>query len=185
VIEKVLFEDIVATTNARPSSISVLKPLLWLVGTSKPFEPNVERISRTLGVSKPTLYGYLEYLERSGLIAGIMPYARGHKLARKPARLYIHNTNLLKVIGGHIRIDDPLGTVRETFFQHQVRSAGYRVSIPKKADFFVEDRHVFEIGGKSKEKKQIKGEKDAYVVRDDIEVGHGNMIPLWLFGFLY
>ena len=70
------------------------------------------------------------------------------------SRLYIHNTNLLKVIGGHIRIDDPLGTVRETFFQHQVRSAGYRVSIPKKADFFVEDRHVFEIGGNQKKKSR-------------------------------
>ena len=27
--------------------------------------------------------------------------------------------------------------------------------------------------------------KDSYVVNDDEEVGFGNKIPLWLFGFLY
>ncbi|MBW1678131.1 MAG: ATP-binding protein [Deltaproteobacteria bacterium] len=185
VIEKVLFEDIVATTNARASAIYVLKRILWLVATSQPFEPNVERISRSLGVSKPTLYGYLEYLERSGLIAGIMPSARGHKLIRKPAKLYIDNTNLLKAIGAQVGIDDPRGTLRETFFQHQIRSAGYRVSVPPKADFLVEDKYVMEIGGRSKGGKQIAGKKQSYVVRDDIEMGYGNVIPLWLFGFLY
>jgi len=185
IIEKILFEDIVAATNARASSIYVLKRILWLVATSQPFEPNVEKISRSLGISKPTLYGYLEYLERAGLIAGVMPYARGHKLIRKPAKLYIDNTNLLKAIGEEVRANDPLGTLRESFFQHQIRSAGYRISVPPKADFLVEDKYVIEIGGKSKGKKQIKEQNDAYIVRDDIEVGYGNVIPLWLFGFLY
>jgi len=185
IIEKILFEDIVVTANVRASSIYVLKRMLWLVATSQPFEPNVERISRSLGVSKPTLYGYLEYLERSELVTGIMPYARGHKLIRKPAKLYIDNTNLLKAIGGEIRTDDPTGTVRETFFQHQIRSAGYKISVPPKGDFLLEERYFVEIGGRSKGKKQITGQQQGYVVRDGIEVGYGNVIPLWLFGFLY
>ena len=185
IIEKILFEDIVATTNTRASSVFILKRFLWLVATSQPFEPNMERISRSLGVSKPTLYGYLEYLERSGLIAKVMPYGRGHRLVRKPAKLYIDNTNLLKAISAEIRVDDPRGTLRETFFQHQLKSAGYRVSIPAMSDFLVEDKYTIEIGGRSKGKKQIRGQKNAYVVRDDIEIGYGNVIPLWLFGFLY
>ena len=185
ITEKILFEDIVAATNARASSIYVLKRILWLVATSQPFVPNMEKISGSLGVSRPTLYGYLEYLEKSGLVAGVMPHARGHKLVRKPAKLYIDNANLLKATGGEIRSDDPRGTLRETFFQHQVRSAGYRISVPPAADFLVEDRYVIEVGGRSKGKRQITGQKHGYVVRDDTEVGHGNVIPLWLFGFLY
>jgi len=42
-----------------------------------------------------------------------------------------------------------------------------------------------EIGGKNKSYKQIKDVEHSYVVADDIEVGFGNKIPLWLFGFLY
>lgn len=38
---------------------------------------------------------------------------------------------------------------------------------------------------KEKGKKQIEGLTDAYVVRDDIEYGYGNVIPLWAFGLNY
>jgi len=43
----------------------------------------------------------------------------------------------------------------------------------------------FKIGGKSKKKNQIAGIRNAFVVQDDIEYGHTNVVPLWLFGFLY
>jgi len=78
-----------------------------------------------------------------------------------------------------------LGAVRETFFAHQTKSAGMNVHIPTKGDFLVEDMYLFEIGGKGKGKAQIRDTPNAFVVRDDIEVGSGNIIPLWLFGFLY
>ena len=45
--------------------------------------------------------------------------------------------------------------------------------------------YVFEIGGASKDAKQLKGNKNSYVVNDDVEIGFDNKIPLWLFGFLY
>ena len=185
IIEKVLFEDILVTSGVKPSSIPIFKRILWLVATSQPFEPNMERISRSLGISRPALYGYMEYLERSCLLANIMPCAKGHRLVRKPAKVYIDNTNLLKAIGREISPEDPVGTVRETFFQNQIRSAGYRLCVPSKGDFVVEERYVFEIGGKSKGKHQVAGITDAYIIRDDIEVGFSNVIPLWLFGFLY
>ena len=28
-------------------------------------------------------------------------------------------------------------------------------------------------------------QKNSFVVSDDMEIGHGNKIPLWLFGLLY
>jgi hypothetical protein len=44
---------------------------------------------------------------------------------------------------------------------------------------------LFEVGGKNKGFKQIKDMSNSFVVADDIEVGSGAKIPLWLFGFLY
>lgn len=44
---------------------------------------------------------------------------------------------------------------------------------------------TFEVYGKSKGFSQMAGLPNSFVVTDDTAVGHGNKIPLWLFGFLY
>ena len=54
-----------------------------------------------------------------------------------------------------------------------------------RGDFLVDEKYIFEIGGKNKSFKQIKDMDNSFVVADDIEIGFGNKIPLWLFGFLY
>ena len=57
---------------------------------------------------------------------------------------------------------------------------------PKPGGFSgVKKIYFFEIGGRSRGKGRIKDRENAFVARDDIEVGFGNVIPLWLFGFLY
>ena len=185
IIEKILYEDIATTSGIKASNIAILKRILWLVATSQPFEPNIENISKHLGVSKPTVYSYLDYLERAGLLSGIMPEGSGSKLVRKPARLYLKNTNLLRATAGALSSEDPAGAVRETFMQHQLISSGLRVRVPQRADFLVEDKYLFEVGRRSKRKHQITGKENAYIVKDDIDIGFGNVIPLWLFGFLY
>jgi len=35
------------------------------------------------------------------------------------------------------------------------------------------------------ENMKVKNNPDLYYAIDKVEVGEGNMIPLWLFGFLY
>jgi uncharacterized protein len=57
--------------------------------------------------------------------------------------------------------------------------------LPKKGDFIVEGKFVFEVGGRNKTTQQIADLPEAFIVQDDIEVGYRNRIPLWLFGFLY
>ena len=74
--------------------------------------------------------------------------------------------------------------IRETFFFNQV-NVKYNVNASKEADFLVADKYTFEIGGKSKQTKQIQDVQNAYVVKDNIEIGSDNIIPLWMFGFLY
>jgi len=61
----------------------------------------------------------------------------------------------------------------------------HHITIPKKGDFLVNEKYIFEIGGKKKSFKQIKDIENSYVIADNIEIGNGNKIPLWLFGFLY
>ena len=77
-----------------------------------------------------------------------------------------------------------IGTVRETFFLNQL-SAKHKVTYPKSGDFMVNDKYIFEVGGKNKSYKQIAGVKNSFIAADGIEYGFKNKIPLWLFGFLY
>jgi hypothetical protein len=49
----------------------------------------------------------------------------------------------------------------------------------------VDGRLLFEIGGAKKRFTQIKDIEGSFVASDGIELGIGNRIPLWLFGFLY
>lgn len=185
VIEKVLYEDIPSAIGIRMASVPVLKRILWLLATSQPFTPNIEKMSRDLKVSKEYLYTYMDSLERAGLIIGLLPAETGYRLVRKPSKIYMENTNLLRAVAGDVGMSTQVGAVREAFFAHQVRSAGLHITIPTRGDFLVERKFLFEIGGKAKKRKQIKEAQDAYVVRDDIEVGFDRDIPLWLFGFLY
>jgi hypothetical protein len=74
--------------------------------------------------------------------------------------------------------------MRETFFYSQL-SPLYTVHSASKGDFIANGAYLFEVGGKNKGKKQISGVQHAYIAADDIEIGFGNKIPLWLFGFLY
>ena len=77
-----------------------------------------------------------------------------------------------------------MGTIRETFFS-SLLSYPHTLNYPKQGDFIVDEHYTFEVGGKTKDNKQIKELQNAYIVADDIEIGAGNKIPLWLFGFLY
>lgn len=185
VLEKVLYEDIPTVTGVKTANVPVLKRILWLIATSQPFVPNIERMSRDLGISKEYVYTYLDSLERAGLVSGFLRSETGYRLVRKPSKIYLENTNLLRAVAGDIGGKDHVGAVRETYFAHQMKSAGMNVRIPPQGDFLVEEKYLFEIGGKRKRKKQLQGSENAFVVKDDIEVGSGNVIPLWLFGFLY
>jgi hypothetical protein len=97
----------------------------------------------------------------------------------KPEKIYLNNPNL------HFAYCDnkEIGTLREVFFASMIE--GYSTVVPKQGDFLVEDKYIVEVGGKGKKYKQIKDLNNSFVVADNIEIGSGNKIPLWLFGFLY
>jgi uncharacterized protein len=185
VIEKTLYEDLSLAEGRRAGGVRVMKKLLWLVATSPPMQLCIESVARDVGVSRPTIYDYLAVLERAGLLTTVPPPGNGARLVRKGSKIFLDNTNLLWAISQSLTKSDPLGSLRETFFVNQVCAAGLRIRVAACGDFIVDERHTFEIGGKGKGFGQLEETQNAFVVRDGQEVGHGRVVPLWLFGFLY
>ncbi len=99
----------------------------------------------------------------------------------KTSKVYTNNTNLITAL---LLNNYNLGNVRETFFVNQT-SQNANVNLHDEGDFIIDEKHIFEIGGKNKTKKQIRDLENAFIVKDDIEFGYGNVIPLWHFGMLY
>jgi len=139
------------------------------------------KLSEKIEVSRPTLLQFLDYLDKARLIMQLHSKAKGMSAMNKPEKIYLQNTNLIH----HISQDNSnIGNIRETFFMNQI-SETHKVSYTAQGDFLVDDKYTFEIGGKGKSQKQISGLENAFIVKDDIETGIMNIIPLWLFGFLF
>ena len=123
----------------------------------------------------------LDVLERAELISLLKTEKDKLKRMSAPENIYCDNVNLMRALVPRADI----GTLREMFFVNQLRAAGHTVSSPAKGDFLVDGEWLFEVGGKGKSFDQIKDMPKSYVAYDDVEIGSGNKIPLWLFGFLY
>jgi len=157
-----------------------LKKLLEVVCESKPFEVNYTKIAASSEISRVKLYDYISYLNDGQMLLLVDENVSGIKKISKPAKIYLNNTNLLYAYCD----ESEKGTIRETFFANQV-SSKFKLNVSKSGDFLVNKKYLFEIGGKNKSFTQIKDVQNAYVAADDMEIGFGNKIPLWLFGFLY
>ena len=157
-----------------------LKKLLEVLCESKPFEVNYTKIASMAEISRVKLYDYISYLADAQMIILIDEAIKGLKKINKPSKIYFNNTNLLYAYCQNSEI----GTIRETFFANQL-SSKYKINISKQGDFIIDEKYIFEIGGKNKGFKQIADLPNSFVASDDIKVGFKNKIPLWLFGFLY
>jgi len=163
-------------------TVSKLKKLVYLICESQPYTPNMSELLNRMGMNKQgykNLYRYLHYLDRAKIIRILRPKHKGDNIFSKPDKIYLNNTNLHYAYCNKREI----GTIREALFASMLE--GHSLSVHSKADFTADDKYVFEIGGKNKKRRQIKGEKSGFLVLDDIEIGVDNKIPLWLFGFLY
>ncbi len=181
VIAQTMESDIPLYMNAHVSVGRKLKQLLVVVAESVPFKPVMQKLADVTGVSRNYIQDYLLYMERAGMIAQLRDAAGGIRGLGKTEKLYLDNTNLIYALSPAGRAD--IGNVRETFFMNQLRVVGDVVSSPV-SDFLV-DGMTFEIGGRKKGHKQISGVDNGYIVKDDIESGYANVLPLWAFGLLY
>jgi predicted AAA+ superfamily ATPase len=142
----------------------------------------MQKLADVTAISRNDLPDYLIYMERAGMIAHLRDTTSGVRGLGKVEKLYLDNTNLIYALVPNASVAE-IGNVRETFFMNQMR-VRYEVRSSKVSDFQIGDL-VFEIGGKKKGQKQIESVEHGFVVKDDIESGYLNVIPLWAFGLTY
>ena len=179
-INAILEVDIPKFAELSISASEKLKTLLYIVAQSVPFKPNYSKIARDLDMHRNAVSDLMVWLDKADLINILRDDVEGYKLLGKVDKIYLNNPNLAYALSD----DEPnIGNIRETIFLAWLR-ATHKVTASSVSDFKV-GKYTFEVGGKKKGQHQIKDVEHAYVVKDDIEYGHLNEVPLWAFGLLY
>lgn len=180
VINQTMEVDIPTHLQANVSSGKKLKSLLMVVSKSVPFKPVMQRLAEATEISRNDIPNYLVYMERAGMITQLRNSTGGIRGLGKVEKLYLDNTNLIYALSPE---HADIGNVRKTFFMNQARVMN-DVTSSSISDFEINGK-TFEIGGRKKGQKQIENAEEGYIVKDDIESGYANIIPLWAFGLNY
>lgn len=180
-INQTLESDLPMTKKITPDIVIKLKKILSVIAQSAPFKPNIQKISERVEITRNSLVVYIRYLEDAGIIKQLFTDVSGIGSLQKPQKIYLDNSNLIYCLS---TLNSQIGTVRETFVINQLSKTNV-VTYPKTGDFLVNDKYLFEVGGKNKSKQQISGIENSFILADNIEIGFGEKIPVWLIGFLY
>ncbi len=180
IVNQTLETDVPVYAGMNVSTGRKLKQLLAIIAKSVPFKPNMTSIATALSASRNNITDYCLFIEEAGLITQLRNSTGGIKGLGKVDKIYLENTNL---IHGLADTNSNKGNIRETFFLNQLKVKQDVISSPV-ADFLV-SKYTFEVGGKNKGLKQIQGLENAFIVKDDIETGYLNTVPLWQFGLTY
>lgn len=180
IINQTLETDIPQFAEVNVSTGRKLKQLLAIIAKSVPFKPNISNIATMLNASRNSIADYCIYIEEAGFISQLRDATGGIRGLGKVDKIYLDNTNLIYSLGN---TDSDKGNVRETFFLNQMRVKHDVIASPI-SDFLINDI-TYEVGGKNKKQKQLQGIDKGYIVKDDIETGYKNTIPLWCFGLNY
>lgn len=172
--------DLPAVEDVTYQTIQKAKALLMIIAKNVPLEPNIQTLVNELETTRDLCLKLLYALDRACLLMLLNDEPKSYKHLVKPKKIYLGNTNLMYAFSPSADV----GTRRETFFMNQVGAVA-EVVMPKKGDFKVNGRYLFEVGGNAKTFDQIANIPDSYLAIDDIETGFGNRIPLWMFGMLY
>ncbi len=181
-INVIIDMDLMAIEQFNYSTTISIKRILAFIADSVPMKPNIAELSRKTGVSRDVLLKLISMLEQADVLMLLRETSSPMSYLTKPQKIYLHNSALNYSLS--LNREPEVGTVRETFFANQLQVQHAVTSHPK-CDFLIDNKYAFEIGGRNKTSKQIKGIEDSFVAMDNLEVGYRNIIPLWLFGFLY
>lgn len=155
-----------------------LKQLLYIATKDSSCNVNISKLSQEIGVSRATVLNYLYYMRNARLITLLYEIDSNEKGGKKPDKLYIHNPNLLNAVC----LDDvDAGVLRKSFFLCQLCPVNH-INYSGHADFLIDGKYEVDVrqeGGGGKVNSSV------IVMEDMIERGKGNVVPLWLAGFLY
>lgn len=180
VIHAVLYEDTPAVEEITYPTIQKLQRMFMILAERVPQTPKMSELYAILETNREQGMRMLYLLQRAALLLILFTESKEFQHLVKPDKIYLHNPNLMYALTDRAN----KGTLRETFFINQLSSID-KVNYPSNGDFVVGNKYLFEVGGKNKKFDQIKDVPDSYLAVDDLEIGHGNRIPLWMFGLLY
>lgn len=180
VIDTIVTSEIPAISNIEYDSVYKTKQLLGVLAESSPYTLNISSLCNTLQSSRNNVLKLLDLMDKAALVRRLYSVEGGMKVLTKPEKILFYNTNLMYCLTP--RAD--AGTMRETYLASQI-GTDHVLYMPNQGDIVVDGKWLFEVGGKKKRFSQIKDIKDSYVVSDDMEIGYGNKIPLWMFGLIY
>ena len=180
-VNVILETDLPAVEKIEYVSVQKLKRLLSIIAGMAPFTPNMTKLGYLVEIQRSNLPKSLALLEKARLIGLLRERGKNLNNLGKPSKIYLDNPNLAYALS----FEKPnMGNLRETFFHNQLRMVA-KITSAVKGDFMVNDNYIFEVGGSSKDFSQIANIPNSYLAVDETEIGWGNRIPLWLFGFLY
>ena len=181
VVGMILEIELPQLSNVDVANVRKLRSLLSVVSSGVPFAVDISKMAQTAELNRNTIITYLAHLHRAGLLNLLYSDVVNLKRMQKPDKIYMENSNLLHALS---LTAVETGTERETFFVNQL-AYHHQIEYSKQGDFVIDRTYTIEVGGQSKDGKQIANVQNAFIASDDIEYALGNKIPLWLFGFFY
>ena len=169
--------DILLIKQIELKYLSKIKKLLYLLAVDGPVAPNVSQLAAEIQTSRATVMNYIKYLEDARLIN--MVYPKGERFPKKPSKVVMHNSNLMYSFYP-VRVDEQ--DVLDTFFMNTMYKDHKLYKGDKGTSFLVDEGLHFRI---CTENCKFKNNPNVYYALHKLELGHDNLIPLWLFGFLY
>ena len=171
--------DILLIKQIELKYLPKIKKLFYELAEEGPKAPNVSKLAQDIETSRATVMNYIKYLTDARLLNMIYPI--GEDFPRKPSKVMLHNSNLLYAI---YPIHVEKQTAMETFFvnslwkDHKVNQSG------RDLFYMVDEKMKFRVCDADAHAK-LRYTPDTIYARYNTEIGKGNQIPLWLFGFLY
>jgi len=179
-VNQVLESDWPSVEDVSVATIRRARKMLRILAGRPPQTPKMNDLYAELDTDRKQGLKILHALVDARLLIFFASDRESLKTLSAPDKVFCDNPNLAYALTA----DADVGTARESWFVNQLR-VNHEALYPKKGDVEVDGKWLFEIGGRGKGFDQIKDLPNSYVVNDDVEVGFGNKIPLWLFGFLY
>ncbi len=169
--------DILLLKQIELKYLHKIKKLLYKLAVDGPQAPNVSQLAADIETSRATVMNYIKYLADARLINMIFP--AGEEFPKKPSKIMLHNSNLMYSIYP-VKVEDQ--DVLDTFFVNTLWKDHKVNRGDKNCTFIVDDVMPFKI---CPEGTKIKNNPGVTYILHKAELGRGNLIPLWLLGFLY
>lgn len=170
--------DILLIKQIELKYLTKIKKLFYLLAVDGSKAPNISQLAHEISTSRATVMNYIKYLADARLINMIYPY--GQHFPKKPTKVMMHNSNLMFAIYP-IKVEKQ--DVMETFFVNSLWKDHKVTQSSKDNHYLIDGKFKFRICN-ADDFGRFKTSPDTIYAKYNTEIGMGNEIPLWLFGFL-